>query len=128
MDSVKEDGNGRQNGWPVFLQTVCLSVIHSDSHTAWHPLSTMSSAELHPTWSASSQSNISQNSLRRQVTSRDVLWHEKLIPRISLVVQGLRLCAPKTGGLGSIPRQGTRSHMLRLKVPVPQLKQPACRN
>ena len=50
MDSVKEDGNGRQNGWPVFLQTVCLSVIHSDSHTAWHPLSTMSSAELHPTW------------------------------------------------------------------------------
>ena len=29
MDSVKEDVNGKQNGWPVFLQTVPLSVIHS---------------------------------------------------------------------------------------------------
>ena len=29
----------------------------------------------------------------------------------SLVVQWLRLCAPNAGGLGSIPGQGTRSHM-----------------
>ena len=29
----------------------------------------------------------------------------------SLVVQWLRLCAPNTGALGSIPSQGTRSHM-----------------
>ena len=27
------------------------------------------------------------------------------------MVQWLRLCAPKAGGLGSIPAQGTRSHM-----------------
>ena len=29
----------------------------------------------------------------------------------SLVIQGLRLCTPKAGGPGSIPGQGTRSHM-----------------
>ena len=39
----------------------------------------------------------------------------------SLVVQWLRLCAPNTGGLGSIPSQGTRSHMLQLRVYMPQL-------
>ena len=33
----------------------------------------------------------------------------------SLVVQGLRLCAPKAGGPGSIPRQGTRSCLPQLK-------------
>ena len=32
-----------------------------------------------------------------------------------LVVQWLRLCAPNSGGLGSIPGQGTRSHMLQLR-------------
>ena len=31
----------------------------------------------------------------------------------SLVVQWLRLHAPSAGGLGSIPGQGTRSHMLQ---------------
>ena len=35
----------------------------------------------------------------------------------SLVVQWLRLLAPKAGGPGSIPGHGTRSHMLQLKVP-----------
>ena len=35
----------------------------------------------------------------------------------SLVVQWLRLHAPNAGGLCSIPCQGTRSHMLKLKVP-----------
>ena len=34
----------------------------------------------------------------------------------SLVVQWLRLHAPNTGGLGSIPSQGTRFHMLQLKI------------
>ena len=33
----------------------------------------------------------------------------------SLVVQQLRLHAPKAGGWGSIPGQETRSHMLQLK-------------
>ena len=33
----------------------------------------------------------------------------------SLVAQWPRLCAPKAGGLGSVPGQGTRSHMLQLK-------------
>ena len=31
------------------------------------------------------------------------------------MAQGLRLRAPKAGGLGSIPGQGTRSHMLQLR-------------
>ena len=35
----------------------------------------------------------------------------------SLMVQWLRLCAPNAGGLGSIPGQGTRSHMPQLKIP-----------
>ena len=40
---------------------------------------------------------------------------------ISLVVQWLRLHTPNEEGLGLIPVQGTRSHML-------QLQDPACRN
>ena len=35
---------------------------------------------------------------------------------LPLVVQWLRLCAPNAGGTGSIPVQGTRSHMLQLKI------------
>ena len=35
----------------------------------------------------------------------------------SLMVQWLRLQAPNAGGLGSIPGQGTRSHMLQRKIP-----------
>ena len=34
----------------------------------------------------------------------------------SLVVQWIRLCTPNTGGPGSIPGQGTRFHMLQLKI------------
>ena len=34
----------------------------------------------------------------------------------------LRLHAPIAGGLGSIPDQGTRSHMLQLKVLMPLLR------
>ena len=37
----------------------------------------------------------------------------------SLVVQWLRLYAPNAGGLFSIPSQGTRSHMLQLRVHMP---------
>ena len=33
----------------------------------------------------------------------------------SLVVQWLRLCAPVSGGLGSIPGQGTRSHVPQIR-------------
>ena len=35
----------------------------------------------------------------------------------SLEVQGLRSCTPNAGGPGSIPGQGTRSHMPQLKRP-----------
>ena len=40
----------------------------------------------------------------------------------SLVVQWLRLHAPNARGMGSIPGQGTRSHMPPLRVHMPQLK------
>ncbi|TEA25080.1 hypothetical protein DBR06_SOUSAS6010062, partial [Sousa chinensis] len=42
----------------------------------------------------------------------------------SLVVQWLRLRIPNAGGPGSIPGQGTRSHMLQLRVHMPQLRIP----
>ena len=34
----------------------------------------------------------------------------------SLAVQWLRLCTPSSGGPGLIPGQGTRPHMLQLKI------------
>ena len=37
-------------------------------------------------------------------------------PGTSLVVQWRRLCAPNTGVLGSIPGQGTRSHLPQLRL------------
>ena len=40
----------------------------------------------------------------------------------SLVVQWLRFCAAKAGGLGSIPAQGTRSHKPQLRSWMSQLK------
>ena len=42
----------------------------------------------------------------------------------SLVAQWLRPCAPDAGGLGSIPVQGTGSHMPQLGVHPQQLKMP----
>ena len=42
-------------------------------------------------------------------------YHQEFHLRTSLVVQWLRLCAPRVGNLGSIPSQGTRSHMLQLR-------------
>ena len=43
----------------------------------------------------------------------------KLVPELSCgpVVRWLRLHSPNAGGPGSIPGQGTRSHMPQLKVP-----------
>ena len=38
------------------------------------------------------------------------------------VVQGLRLCNPNAGGLGSVPGQETRSHILQLTVCMLQLQ------
>ena len=38
------------------------------------------------------------------------------------MVQGLGLCALNAGGAGLIPGQGSRSHMLQLRVCMPQLR------
>ena len=40
----------------------------------------------------------------------------------SPVVQSLRLLAPNAADLGSIPSQGTRSHMVQPRIRMPQLK------
>ncbi|TEA35059.1 hypothetical protein DBR06_SOUSAS33710015, partial [Sousa chinensis] len=40
----------------------------------------------------------------------------------SLVAQWLGRHAPNAGGPGSVPGQGTRSHMPQLRVPMPQLR------
>ena len=42
----------------------------------------------------------------------------------SLAVQWLRLCTPRAWGLDLIPGQGTRPHMLQLRVRTQQLKMP----
>jgi len=44
------------------------------------------------------------------------------------VVQWLGLCAPSAGNQGSIPGQGIRFHMPKLKVQMPQLKNHTCHN
>lgn len=46
----------------------------------------------------------------------------------SLVVQGLRLCAPKARDKGSITGQGNRSHMSQLKIKQAAMKieDPVC--
>ena len=51
-------------------------------------------------------------------STRSEIW----LSGISLVVQWLRLCTPNAGGPGLIPGQGTRSHMLQLRVHMLQLK------
>ena len=45
-----------------------------------------------------------------------------LLKGTSLVVHWLRLRAPNADSPGSIPGQGTRSHILQLRVHMPQLK------
>ena len=50
-------------------------------------------------------------------------YQEKLVGT-SLLVQWLRLHTPNAGDQGSIPGQGTRSHMLQLRARMPQLKTP----
>ena len=42
----------------------------------------------------------------------------------SLVIQWLRLHTPNAGDPGSIPGQETGSHMLQLRVHMPQVKTP----
>ena len=59
------------------------------------------------------------------LTSKIQLKKKKKTPlvRTSLGVQWLRLHAPNAGALVSIPRQGTRSHMLQLRVHIAVTKQ-----
>ena len=56
--------------------------------------------------------------------SQDMKQSQEWITRTSLLIQWLRLWASSAGGLGSIPGQGARSHMLQLRVHMLQLKLP----
>ena len=53
---------------------------------------------------------------------------ERAHKETSLVVLWLRRRTPSTGGLGSIPGHGTRSHIPQLKIPcaTTMIKDPAC--
>ena len=52
---------------------------------------------------------------------------KKALAGTSLVAQWLILCAPNAGGQGSIPDQGTRSHMhAATKSLHAATKEPAC--
>ena len=51
---------------------------------------------------------------------REAFSLRESVRETSLVVQWLRLCEPNAGGPGSIPGQGTRSHMLHAT------KEPSC--
>ena len=48
--------------------------------------------------------------------SNTMLGCKEAVRGTSLMGQWLRLCAPNAGGLGSIPGQGIRSHILQLKM------------
>ena len=48
--------------------------------------------------------------VRLEEDRSDYIW------RVSTVVQWLGLHAPKAGGLGSVPGQGTRSHSVTTKT------------
>ena len=50
------------------------------------------------------------------------VFSERHLTGTSLVVQWLRLHAPNSGGWGSIPGQGTGSHILQLRVLMLQLR------
>ena len=52
-------------------------------------------------------------------TSLKLSTNKKNTSWASLVVQWLRLRVPNAGGLGSIPGQGTRSHMPQLTLKQP---------
>ena len=54
----------------------------------------------------------------KTATGKGLAETRQEIPRASLVVQWLRLCAPSEGGPGSIPDQETinRSYILQLRV------------
>ena len=54
----------------------------------------------------------------------------RIVLRTSLVAQWLTLCAHNARGLGSMHGQGTRSHILQLRVLKLKLliKDPACHN
>ena len=52
---------------------------------------------------------------RSLLLSRKIVSSKISLPGTSLVIQWLKLHAPKAGGLGSIPGQETRSHMPQLR-------------
>ena len=64
------------------------------------------------------------HSLRLHTTSASRIWHHKIqLNGDSLVVQWLRLhLCSQCRGPDSIPGQGTRSHMLKLKILHAQLR------
>ena len=76
-------------------------------------------------WAPEYRNALGNLQLEMQIHS---LLPKKPLWETSLVVQWLRHRASNAGGPGSIPRQGSRSHILQLRVLMPQLKDPAWYN
>ena len=78
---------------------------------------------------ATSKNKIKQmKRIRQLLPSRRKKLHKKENVGTSLVVQWVRVRAPDAGGPGSIPGQGTRSHMPQLRSPHATTKDPVCRS
>ena len=60
-------------------------------------------------------SYIFEGSVKSTILENSLVVSLKVKQGTSLVVQWLRFCNPNAGVLGSIPGQGTRSHMPRLR-------------
>ena len=92
-------------GW-YFVLFLCTCGLGSlESERLWRSSSSSSCTVLGKLWNSS-------------------FLHSTIISGTSLVVQWLRLRAPNVGGPGLIPGQGTRSHILQLRVCMLQLKIP----
>ena len=61
-----------------------------------------------------------------RVSLMDMYISNDVITSTFLMVQWLRVSIPNTGGQGSIRGQGTRFHMLQLRVCMPQLQDATC--
>ena len=83
---------------------------------------------LQPQRLASPKSAMWADKLKTQESQRCRRISKAISLRTCLVVQRLRLLVLNAGGPGSIPGQGTRSHMLQRRGHMPQLKEPACPN
>ena len=102
-------GNPTDRDWWAAVHGIAKSQIWLSTHACIHAHMGIYEEDCIQKWSRSGDI----------ASKKHVTYHAS---GTSLVVQWLRLCAAKAGGLGSIPAQGTRSHMPQLRSKMSQLK------